>query len=485
MDYSEDVTKEIPFGGPLTGILGPEDPLAKYDSASAKANWSTSLGYQQRLVGSTTLTPSLSLSGQLKRSDNDPLSQDFVAGPTRMSLGVNLRTDLYGFFPGFGPFEAIRHKVSPGFSFSYAPEVSPTELQRQVFGAAEVGALRTLQISFNQTFEAKRPIEAGAGAAGGRPGEPGARGVPQDSLGLFPGDSLGLPEDSLVLDSLAADTATGPSSQPTSQTFTLLALKTTAINYDFERAKELGDWIWGIKTTTLTNTISSDYLRGLSITMAHDLFDDSGATSGGDGSGSGRKFSPHLSSLNFGFSLDGSSFPFRQLTGLLGGGGQEGAQPAASPTEEEDLDDPFAPTLTDQGSVVPVGGDPAPRARSRGRTGGGAAGSWRADLRFSMQRPRAQTATGNQMLQGTLRFSLTENWDARWRTSYDLLSGSFTDHYIQLIRNLHRWEAHFDFRKTATGNWSFQFEVALLDQEDLHFDYSQRSYQGTTGTRRY
>ena len=42
---------------------------------------------------------------------------------------MNLRTDIYGFFPGFGPFEAIRHKMSPGFDFSYAPEVSPTELQ--------------------------------------------------------------------------------------------------------------------------------------------------------------------------------------------------------------------------------------------------------------------------------------------------------------------------------------------------------------------
>jgi hypothetical protein len=402
-----------------------------------------------------------------------------------MSLGVSLKSDLYAFFPGFGPFEALRHKISPGFDFSYAPEISPTELQTEVFGTREVGAQRTLRFSFNQTFEAKRPVEAASERAQGAPAAGGPGGLPRDSLDLLPGDSLGLPQDSLVLDSLAADSIGGPASQADSRTFTLLALKTTAINYDFEEAKDQGDWLWGIKTTTLTNTVSSDYLRGLSITMAHDLFDDSGATSGDGGSGSGRTFSPHLSSLNFGFSLDGNSFIFRQLAGLLGSGA-EADTAATTPVDdrgEEDLDNPFSPTLTDQGSVVPVGSDPSPR--TRGRAGTGRAGSWRANLRFSMQRPRSETARQNQMLQSNLQFSLTENWDASWRTSYDILEGSFTDHFIQLTRNLHRWEAHFDFRKTATGNWSFQFEVALLDQEDLHFDYSQRSYEGQGGRRRY
>ena len=102
-----------------------------------------------------------------------------------------------------------------------------------------------------------------------------------------------------------------------------------------------------------------------------------------------------------------------------------------------------------------------------------------------MQRPRQESSQSNQMLQGTLRFDLTEAWGVNWRTSYDLISGSFNDHFIQLTRDLHRWEAHFDFRKTATGNWSFRFEVALTDQQDLHFDYSQRSYQDQSGARRY
>ena len=88
------------------------------------------------------------------------------------------------------------------------------------------------------------------------------------------------------------------------------------------------------------------------------------------------------------------------------------------------------------------------------------------------------------MIQSSLSFTPTENWEVSWQTSYDLESGSFNDHLVRLTRSLHRWEAYFDFSQTATGNWSFRFEVALTDQQDLHFDYSQRSQQGGATTRR-
>ena len=53
--------------------------------------------------------------------------------------------------------------------------------------------------------------------------------------------------------------------------------------------------------------------------------------------------------------------------------------------------------------------------------------------------------------------------------------GAFNDHSIRLTRDLHRWEAHFDFMQTATGNWQFRFEVSLIDNRDLKFDYQQRN----------
>jgi hypothetical protein len=62
-----------------------------------------------------------------------------------------------------------------------------------------------------------------------------------------------------------------------------------------------------------------------------------------------------------------------------------------------------------------------------------------------------------------------------WGTSYDLDVRSFTDHRIRLTRDMHRWNANFDFLQTATGNWSFSFQVSLTDNRDLKFDYDQRS----------
>ena len=81
--------------------------------------------------------------------------------------------------------------------------------------------------------------------------------------------------------------APGPRAQQEAQKVTLLALKTTAITYDFEEAAEQGDWLWGITNTVITNTISSDYLRGLNVTMAHDLFEDQPWAAGEGGGGSG------------------------------------------------------------------------------------------------------------------------------------------------------------------------------------------------------
>lgn len=303
----------------------------------------------------------------------------------------------------------------------------------------------------------------------------------------MPGDTLELAGDTLGVDSLVADSSAALRSQREGQKVTLLALRTTAVSYDFERAAEEGNWIWGIETTQLTNTISSDYLRGLNLTMTHLLFEDvlggGGSDQPGGGSGPSRKFSPHLSQMNFGFSLDSQSLPFRLLGSLLGGDAAAPstvrAAPAASGDEEEN---PFAPTLSDESSIIPVGGGPTPRARGGG---GGGTGSWRANLSYSLQRPRSETQPSNQMVQSTLTFNPTEKWEVSWRTSYDVANQSFNDHLLRLTRDLHRWQAFFDFRQTATGNWSFRFEVSLTDQEDLHFDYQQRSIQDPSGVRRF
>lgn len=489
-NLTEDVVQGVPVGLDSTTWVAAEHT----DQAETAVSWNASLNYQQKLMGSTTITPSLRVSGNLLRSDTEPLAQNFVSSPNRMTFGASLKTDFYGFFPGIGPFDAIRHKITPGFDFDYAPEVNPTELQDSVFGSRAVGRQKTLRISLNQTFEAKLKDEAAA-----------ERALEMDSIRVdsltFMADSLrdlarGRPEvagdpealrlDSLIMevDSLLADTTSGPESQQEAQKVTLLALRTTAMTYDFEQASEDGEWLRGFSTTRLSNTISSDYLRGLNMSVTHELFDDEATVTGevGGESGSSRTFAPHLSSMNLGFSLSSQSWVFQTLGALFKGSPDEEAGSVVDAGGEEGAEgEVFEGAPMDETRIIP-GGDPSPGGSGR-RSGGGKVGEWRANLSYSLQRPRDDTRPSNQMISSTVNFTPTEKWDVSWRTSYDVENGSFNDHLIRLTRDLHRWEAYFDFRQTATGNWSFRFEVSLTDNDDLHFDYQQRSIQEASGGR--
>ncbi len=497
--------ESVTLGVPLTAVPGTDsggDPVlvGREDQGESDLGWNLSLGYQQRLVGSTTLTPSLSVSGQLLRSDTDSLANAFVSAPRRLSFGVSLNSELYGFFPGFARFDAIRHKITPGFDFSYSPEVSPTETQAAVFGSRAVGALRTLGVSLNQTFEARLKEEAAAErAASMQEARKDSLTVMADSLRVLAdslsrspldptgasADSLRLVADSLETEALTADTTGAARAQREAAKVTLLALRTSAVSYDFERAAEEGNWLRGFSTTKLNNNISSDFLRGLSLNVTHDLFEDQAGVPGGEGStGSTRRFAPHLEQANFSFSLDSNSFLFRALGALLGGGDEAASTAQASQQPGAPGGDPLGPSLSDESSVIPGGqaGQTGPRRRTGG---GGGMGQWRANLSYSLQRPRSETLPSNQMIQGNLTFSPTAQWEVSWRTGYDVSEKTFSDHIIRLTRDLHRWQAYFDFRQTATGNWSFRFEVALMDQEDLHFDYQQRSVTEEGGIRRF
>ena len=410
----------------------------RVDLSSTDLTWSQTLSYQQRLIGTTTFTPNLSMSGKGLQTNKIPEAGSLVFAPTRLSFGAGLKTDVYGLWPGVGGFSAIRHKLSPGFDYSYAPAVTQTELQNTVFGRGEFRAKNEMRIRLNQTFEAKRETEGSE--------EEGEEEAPPDPSGE-------------------------PRRRERAEIVQLLALQTSAVNYDFVRADSLGQFTDGFTTTTLSNSISSDFLRGLQVSMEHLLFDESGQ------GGEGRKFAPHLSGLDLSFSLNAASPPLRWIGGLIGLGGDGDAGAAPEP-EEDDLleeEDPFsAASGLDESQVVPGFGDTSRdfgRQSAQGRPRGGGSG-WDANVSYSLQRPREADLV-RQMVQLNVRFEPTELWRASWRTSYDVELGSFNDHMITFTRQLHRWEANFDFRRTVTGNWAFRFEVALSDNRDLKFDYQQ------------
>ena len=466
VEFREEAKLGVPeawlVAGDSAGVGGLVTGAAARDIADADLTWRTSIDYQQSLIGSTTLTPSLTISGQLHRSDTSTVARNFVSAPSRIAFGATLKTDVYGFFGGFGPFEAIRHKVSPSIQYEWSPETKPDELQRQVFGSRALRPKNAISVTLNQTWEAKRRQEEGdsTGATTTQVSDSLMDAAAQRVAGRRGDRSPGADE---------------PRRLQRAPTVSLLALRTSVVRYDFVEADSLGSFLAGFETTRLSNQLSSDYLRGLAVSFDHDLFEDVE-----EGGVLRRKFAPHLSQVNLSFSLGSNSSIFRWLGLARGDRPEEDEDEAAE--EDAGTADRFQPVgATDEASIVPRSSRPRspPTRRARSSRGG-----WNANLSYSLQRPRDPEAPASQMLTGTVTLRPTEHWDVSWRTAYDLERGAFNDHTIRLTRDLHRWQAHFDFLQTATGNWSFRFEVSLLDNADLKFDYEQRNLDAGLAPRR-
>ena len=380
--------------------------------------WQSSFGYQLRLIGSTALTPSLALSGSLFRSNETGLS--FVSAPTRISANATLSTDLYGFFPGFGSVRRIRHKISPGLRWTYSPAVMASEELSSLrgFNISEVNERHQLSVSLNQTFEAKVRSK---------------RQEPEGEEG----------EDA------EEDGGRETEVQPQERKMTILALRTSAVAYDFVEGEVITD--------RLTNNATSDLLRGLTLRLEHDLFEDLE-----DG---GRRFAPFLTSLNIGFSLGD-----RTVTSLFGGTSSglaedRGIRPRAR--EFEDLDE-LDPAFADEEEPVP---EEREERRSR---------PWNVSLDYSLIRTRPSldgsvSTPDRQSIRARLGFSPTENWTLTWRTQFDIEEKEFVDQILSLRRDLHRWSATFDFLRASNRNFTFEFRVSLNDLPDLKFDYRQET----------
>lgn len=494
----DQLNRQIPgFALPFDTLVGPEQ--GRFDVATSEFSWNTSLSYQQRLVGSMTLTPNVSLRGSALKSDTiDVASQIYVAAPSRLSAGASLKMDLYGFFPGFASYERIRHKISPSFSYDYSPEVTPTELQQRVFrGTQAIQATNQVRVTLNNTFEAKLRAPDDTAAAE-ELAEPDSLTMALDSLLLdpFQVDSLlndpdrmaRLGLDSIMVDSMRTEAALRglggdtPRQAQQQRVVTLLGISTSAVNYDLVRADSTGRFVDGFQTTRLSNSITSDFLRGLSISMDHDLFEDpqSFGTGVGDTDGeavTARAFKPHLSQLNLGFSLSNRSTLVQWLTNALRGG--EATADSIPAEDDEDRgfgNDPLGDAAdSDEATIIPRSNDPFGRLGVGAGRGEALVGTWSANFNYSLNRPRQDNVEKTQLLTANIRLQPTARWGVSWRTSYDLETNGFLDHMIRLTRDLHRWEAHFDLRQTITGNWQFRFEVALQDNRDLKFDYEQRN----------
>jgi hypothetical protein len=422
---------------------------------TGRLGWNTSLGYRQRLIGTTTLTPSLDISGQLFRSNRTDFS--FISEPTRLAARATLNSDVYGFFPGFGPIQRIRHKFSPSLSWSYSPEVKPDPETEEILGSRTFAEQHSLTIGLNQTFEAKLKPRAEE-----QPTEPSAAGESQAVEASAEGATLEAAAGQETELGPGGEAGVRPAQSPEDRKLTLLAIRTSAVVYDFVEHE--------FTTTTLSNSMTSDLLRGLELRVVHDLFRPSRSVTGGDLPGlcpscglSGetkRVFDPYLTQLNVSFSIGE-----RTLAALLGRGiaGQQGIVPEVQPFE--DLEEEAQ--LRNQ-----VESERVDAAESGRRT------PWSLNVNYSLLRSRpipGSESQPRQTLALSLGFSPTRNWTLSWRTTYDIEGGKFVDQVLNFRRDLHRWAATFQFLKAANGNITFNFSVHLKDLRDLEFDYRQET----------
>ena len=401
-------------------------------------------GYQIPLIGSTRLTPGISLDRRYIRADTmiaeaDTLGEvgladslraaygTLVAGPTRLNLNATLATDLYGLFPGFAGYSAIRHHINPQVTYNYSPASGQeqSDVQKILFGPSVGRTTNAISIGVTNTFEAKvrepRPVR---------------------------GDSM-------------ADSAraVGNAAQPQdARKITLLYIQTSAVGYSFVDVDSLTP---RFRDDAVTNSIRSDLLGGLNFTTSHDLFADV------QQNGRSRRgaFSPYLTSLNTSFSLGANSALFRRL----GFGGRPDQERTPAEQRGRTADSAGTPPLT-RGNVNATGNNQ--------RTG---QGPWNVSVNYNLTRTRRPTGDvapgrfdrGDQTLGGNLSFYPTRNWAVSWGTQYSLTSGDFDAHSLHFKRDLYRWEANFDFRRTPNGNTSFGFRVHLIDLPDLKADYNE------------
>lgn len=480
--------RTVPFDDSL-GVEG--DPFSQ-----TQINWNSGADYQVDLMGSTVLRPTVQVNGARFKSPDT--GGDFLNVPTRLNVGATLSTDLYGFLPGFGPFSRIRHKLSPNFRYTYSPEVEVADSLQQIpgFPGGSARARNTLQVTLNQTFEAKvRPRSRGEaedagrereGEVGGEPGvgEPGVEEPPETEAAVGepeqapeegaegePAPEEAAPEEGVEGEPAEPEAGadqeaieeeppapTAPGAQPRGaggrgqarqeeRKMVLLGVNSTSLEFDFARENEPA-----LVTDRWRHNITSDLLRGFSFNLSLDLF---------EGVGEERTFSPILSEIS-------GSLSFNSQAGLAGlfGLGEPGRRPAP-PTRraerggfnsryrlssfEDALDDPF----------------------------GGGGGPWNLTVDYSRRRVRSdEMGEGSQSLGGSLRLSPSPNWRIQWRTQYNVTDGEFVLNRVSLERDLHRWMAFFGFSKSPNGNFHFQVMVSLKDAPEVRLDWDQQTQTG-------
>jgi len=397
------------------------------ETLATSIDWNTGINLPILFASTWKLQPTLGIQNTTSGAfmiRNRNTGGAFVTQGKRLSFSASSSPAVFGFFPGVGPIARIRHALSPRVTWNYQPAAEvPEAYARAIAGPGRTPVLEsrpihTISFSLSQTFEGKlRP-------------PPG-------------------------------DTSSDPRNAPKIK---LLNIQTSSISYDFEQAKDSG-YTSGWTTRTLTNSFTSDLLRGFTLSINHDLWD-------GQPGREGTRFDPFLTSVSARFSITGATIS--NIAALFTGGDATVQQEEEPPVGEEEM---FQPAGT--ATSAPRGLD-----YNTGRMGARSMGGsgFRSSITYDEQHLRPRT--GNGVLEETparrnlgfqVGFSPSDNWAVSWNTQYNITDGEFGQHVLRLDRQMHRWRATFSFVKSPNGNFAFNFFISLRDQPDLKFQYDQQT----------
>jgi sec-independent protein translocase protein TatC len=392
---------------------------------STEIDWQTSINLPTLFSGTWKLQPGVGIvnttSGPFMIK-NQFSGGEFVQQGKRLAFSASISPAFFGFFPGVGPLQRIRHSISPTVSYTYAPGVKVPDAYAHAIDPTDTSfnahsdPQQTITFGLSQNFEAK--------------------------LKPPPGDTTSEPRK-----------------------IKLLGISTSQMSYNFEQAKVVGRTGW--QTPSLSNTISSDLLP-FQLTLSHDLWRGRVGTDSA-------KFDPFLTSVSTGFTITPATV--RGVLGLLGFAAARA--PAATP--QAGADSARAGAEAPPGGP---GRELYPRPGSRaGGLGGPAGRAFALRVDYSSNRTRPDPTSqfngpkgGRQMVTLSLNFSPTANWTANWHSAFDFETRQFADHFLSFERDLRRWRASFVFSKSANGNFAFSFHIALIDQSDIKFDYDQHTF---------
>ena len=437
-------------------------------SYTQSADWTGSFSLPTLFSNTIRLQPGLTFNNVLGGAyfvRTELSNGQWVHQSKRPFASLSISPALFGFFPGIGPLERIRHELQPTITYGYSPSGHVSDAYLRALNenpATFLGNLpqNTLSLRLSQTFEGKFKSDTGASAEGKK--------------------------------------------------VKLLSVEFSPLTYDFERARVTHRT--GLTSSTFDYTLSSDLLPGFSFRSEYSLFQ-------GDILSDSARFSPFRTSIGAQFTINGQSGIFAALNRIFGR-----AVPRTAP-ELQELQQPGEDqAMTDRLASMPVAGSYArDRQYQIPETE-----TWQTSVTFTSSRQRPPVGgrvinydpaafcsqySGNpvifdqcqqnallnpttttpindpiaggvfvripptETLNANTTFHITPKWSANWGTMYDMVHNQFGYNQVSLQRDLHDWRALFSFSQSPNGNFYFSFFIANKAQPDLKFNYDKPTYR--------